>query len=214
MKITKFQHSCVLVEDERHVALFDPGEFARESGLLNIGDLPRLDFILITHEHFDHYDEKLIKQILEKFPNVKFYTNRSVAKMLKELGVTSIATESDDFVELWSLKHQSMAPLAPLPMCDNVEIHYKGLISHPGDSHQLQATKDILFLPLAGPWGAAIDGVRMADKLKPKYILPVHDWMWNDTWRTSMYDRIEAYFANQNIKVLKPVDGQTIELEI
>lgn len=214
MKLTKFQHACVLVEDDQHTALFDPGEFARQSGVLNIDILTKLDFVLITHEHFDHYDEELITQIIAKFPVVKFYTNPSVAKILSELGASNVVIESDEIVELKALEHQSMAPLSPLPMCDNIEIHYKGLISHPGDSHQLVSSKDILFVPLAGPWGATIDGIRMADKLKPKYILPVHDWMWNDSWRTSMYDRIEAYFASQNIKVLKPIDGKPIELEI
>ena len=108
-----------------------------------------------------------------------------------------------------------MAPLAPLPMCENIEIHYKGIISHPGDSQKMQKSLGkILFVPLAGPWGAPIEGIRMADRLKPQYILPIHDWMWNDQWRRTMYDRMETYFKSQNITVLKPVDGQTIEVNI
>jgi L-ascorbate metabolism protein UlaG (beta-lactamase superfamily) len=99
-------------------------------------------------------------------------------------------------------------------MCQNVEIHYKKLLTHPGDSHQLQKTNPILFVPLAGPWGAPIEAVRMADRLKPRVVIPIHDWMWNEEWRESMYDRIEEYFSKQGIKVLKPVNGQTIELEI
>jgi L-ascorbate metabolism protein UlaG (beta-lactamase superfamily) len=214
MKLTKFVHACVLVEDGEHVALFDPGQFSYESGLINLSELPKLDFVLITHEHFDHFYEPFIQEIIKQFPDVTFYTNPEVAKKLVDLGAANVKTESDEIVELKHLEHQSMAPLAPLPMCDNVEIHYKNLISHPGDSHQLEITKDILFLPLAGPWGSAIDAVRMADKLKPKVIVPIHDWMWNDTWRSTMYDRLENYFSEQVIKVIKPVDGQTLEVEL
>lgn len=212
MKLTKYTHACVLVDDGEHTALFDPGEFTERAGQLNIGALAKLDFVLITHEHFDHYSEDLIKRIVEKFPEVVFYTNKSVAKMLEEVGANTIRTESDELVSIKQLDHQSMAPLAPLPMCDNVEMHYKGVISHPGDSHQMQTTSDILFVPLAGPWGATIEGIRMADKLKPQFIMPIHDWMWNDTWRADMYDRMETYFAKQGIQVLLPVDGQVIEI--
>ncbi len=214
MKITKYTHACVLVDDGENVVLFDPGEFAYESGLLNISDLEKLDFVCITHEHFDHFYEPLIKEIISTFPEVVFYTNISLAEKLSLLGAINIKTESDEVVELRPLEHQSMAPLAPLPMCNNVEIHYKKLISHPGDSHQMQKTYDILFVPLAGPWGSAIDGIRMADRLKPKLIVPIHDWMWNEDWRSSMYDRIEGYFSKQRIQVLKPVNGQQMEISI
>jgi L-ascorbate metabolism protein UlaG (beta-lactamase superfamily) len=214
VKLTKYVHACVLIEDDQHTALFDPGDFTYKSGLLNIDKIPKLDFVLITHEHFDHFSEPLIQQIIAKFPEVIFYTNQSVAGLLNNLGAKNVKTESDDVVSLKQLEHQSMDPLAPVPSCENVEIHYKNFISHPGDSHQLQKSLPILFVPLAGPWGATIDGVRMADRLKPKVIVPVHDWMWNDEWKGSMYSRIEEYFSALNVRVLKPVDGQTIEIDV
>jgi L-ascorbate metabolism protein UlaG (beta-lactamase superfamily) len=214
MKITKYVHACVLVDDGENVVLFDPGEFTYKSGLLKIDELQKLDFVCITHEHFDHYYEPLINEIISSFPDVIFYTNNSVAEKLKAIGATNIKTESDEIVGIKPLEHQSMSPLSPLPMCDNVEIHYKKLISHPGDSHNMETTYPILFVPMAGPWGALIDGIRMADNLKPKVILPIHDWMWNDEWRDSMYARIEDYFSKQGINTIKPVNGQTIELEL
>lgn len=214
MKITKYTHACILVEDNEYVVLFDPGQFTYESKLLKLDQLEKLDFVCITHEHFDHFYEPLIREIVSSFPEVIFYTNNSVAEKLSDMGAKNIRTESDEMFEIRRLEHQSMAPLAPLPMCENVEIHYRKLISHPGDSHQLQTSYPILFVPLAGPWGAPIEGVRMADQLKPKVIVPIHDWMWNEQWRTSMYDRIEEYFSRQDIKVLKPVNGQVMEVKI
>lgn len=214
MKITKFVHACVLVEDDEHVGLFDPGEFSLQSGLFNFEENSKLDFIFITHEHFDHFSPEFVKKLIQKFPEVKFYSNPSVAKMLKELGAKEICITSDQIVKQQHLDHQSMEPLSSPPICDNYEIHFKNLISHPGDSQQMQSSKDILLMPLAGPWGSAIDGIRMATRLKPKYVLPIHDWMWNENWRQTMYHRMADFFASQNIKFLMPVDSQSIEIKL
>jgi len=48
--------------------------------------------------------------------------------------------------------------------------------------------------------------------LKPKMIVPIHDWMWNDAWRSTMYDRMEVFFTEQSARFIKTVDGETFEL--
>lgn len=211
MKLTKYVHACVLVEDDQHTTLFDPGEFSWASGLFNVDNLNKLDRIIITHEHSDHYSLPFVEALVKKFPNAKITTTENLVKILNDKGIINTDSKSDELVDVEFLAHQSMEPLAP-PPCQNIRVHYKGKISHPGDSHQLTDTKDILFVPLAGPWGATIDGVRMADKLKPKVIVPIHDWMWNEEWKQDMYDRIESFFAEQGIKFIKAIDGQSFEV--
>ena len=58
MKITKFVHSCLLVETPVRVALFDPGTMSEKA--LKAADISRLDDIFITHIHQDHYSLALI----------------------------------------------------------------------------------------------------------------------------------------------------------
>ncbi len=212
MKLTKFVHACVLVEDDEHVALFDPGVFSWGSGLFKLDSLPKLDYVIITHEHEDHFSEEFCQAIIQKFPDVQFIAAKPVATKLRELGAQNVSTASIENVEVLSLAHASMSPLVPDPNVPNITVHYKNRISHPGDNHDLSETKDILFLPVAGPWGATIDAVRMADKLKPKVIIPIHDWMWKDDWRNSMYDRMESYFKQQGIRFVKTVDGEPFEV--
>jgi L-ascorbate metabolism protein UlaG (beta-lactamase superfamily) len=214
MKLTKFVHACVLVEDGEHVGLFDPGQFSWESGLFKLDALPRLDYVMITHEHFDHFYEPFIDALFQKFPDAMFFSTTGVVSRLKHKGIQKSLSLSHDHVTVQSLSHESMEPLAPPPQVQNVALHYKDKITHPGDSHHLKTTHDILFLPLAGPWGAAIDGVRMAVKLKPKAVLPIHDWMWNDQWRQVMYDRMEQFFPEHDIQFLRPIDGQPIEVHL
>jgi L-ascorbate metabolism protein UlaG (beta-lactamase superfamily) len=212
MKLTKFVHACVLVEDDEHVTLFDPGEFSWASGLFKLDSLTKLDYVIITHEHEDHFSLAFVQAILQKFPEVHFFVTYPLVAKLKTMGAKNVQSSSSENVEIAPLAHASMSPLTPDPNVPNMVVHYKNRISHPGDSHQLYQTKDILFLPLTGPWGATIDAVRMADKLKPKVIVPIHDWMWKNDWRAAMYGRIESYFKEQGIRFVKTVDGEPFEV--
>ncbi len=213
MRLTKFVHACVLAEDKDHVALFDPGEFAWQSGLFDINVLTKLDYILITHEHFDHFHEPFIDALIQKFPEVMFFSTSDVVRKLKAKGIQNALSLSHHDIVVQTLVHESMEPLA-LETPQNVALHYKTTITHPGDSHHLKKSNDVLFLPLAGPWGAAIDAVRMAVALKPKAVLPIHDWMWNDLWRQEMYNRMAKFFPAYDIQFLRPVDGQPIEVHL
>jgi L-ascorbate metabolism protein UlaG (beta-lactamase superfamily) len=214
MKLTKFSHACVLVEDDTHTTLFDPGEFAWESGLFKLDTLSKLDYVLITHEHFDHCHQPFVAALIQKFPAAQFISTPEVAEQLKQWGAKKVATESDEHVQVTPHEHASMAPLAPTPPCQNVRFDYKGAITHPGDSIQFDDSKGILFLPLAGPWEAPIEAVRLGEQLKPKVIVPIHDWMWNDEWRLSMYDRLVDYYGQQNIQFLKLINGEPVTIDI
>ena len=39
---------------------------------LRIKDLPRLDYVLISHNHYDHLDSATVRRILRRFPDVTF----------------------------------------------------------------------------------------------------------------------------------------------
>lgn len=87
MKISKHIHSCLLVEDQGKTILIDPGNYTFEEGGLDVKKLEKLDAILITHEHLDHMYPPLIKKILEKFSEVKIYSNEAVKKVLEKDGI-------------------------------------------------------------------------------------------------------------------------------
>jgi L-ascorbate metabolism protein UlaG (beta-lactamase superfamily) len=64
MKVTKFVHSCLFVETNERNILFDPGMMS--VGVLDLNKIKKLDDVVITHEHFDHFSLECIKRILEK----------------------------------------------------------------------------------------------------------------------------------------------------
>jgi len=211
MKITKFVHSCLLVEDGDQVVLFDPGQFSWESGLFKLEDLRKLDYIVITHEHFDHFHLPFVQALVAKFPDAKIITTPSVAQKLKEENTQHVSTESSGPVIIFSNKpHAHLGPLGPGP--ENIAVHFADRLTVGGDRHDLEETKEILALTVIAPWGSMLDAADMALKLQPKIIFPVHDWHWNETARSQAYDKLESLFLDKGMTFLKPQDGIAIEV--
>lgn len=107
MKVSKHNHSCLLIEDQGNVMLIDPGNFTYQEQTLKTSDLSQLDYILITHEHQDHMEISFIKELLAKFPQVKIITtNSAVAILAKEhIHVSAIG---DEKVELQPVPHEKI----------------------------------------------------------------------------------------------------------
>lgn len=210
MKITKLGHSCLLVEMPAPVnrtVLFDPGELSE----VDVASLQYLDDIVITHEHFDHCDADLITQLAKKFPAVRIKTTMAVADKLSENGVQTV-DEDVEGVVLFDSPHEGHEPFLAPP--EQIGVHYLDKLTHPGDSHSFKETKDILALPVTAPWGSTDTAVKLALQLKPKYILPIHDWHWKDAVRAKMYTRLEALFREYDITFLNLSNGKPVVLDI
>ncbi|MDQ3065260.1 MAG: MBL fold metallo-hydrolase [bacterium] len=206
VRITKLVHACLLVESAAGTVLVDPGKMTQESGLLKASMLSRLDAIAITHEHFDHFSLELVTDLLKKFPEVPIVSTHAVLQNLLDSGIKTGNTSP--LVSTTQMPHESMEPLKGGQTVDNLQLNIMDLLTHPGDSLMSSDSNAIYAMPLAGPWGSAIDAIRLAEKLGPKYVIPIHDWMWNDSWRLDMYERCKNYFASIGIEFIVPTDGQ------
>jgi L-ascorbate metabolism protein UlaG (beta-lactamase superfamily) len=212
MKITKLNHSCLLVEllaPVNRTALFDPGEFS--AGLVDVNSLDYLDDIVVTHEHFDHFSAELTKKLVQKFPDVRITAPPSVVEKLQQLGISASA-EAPEGMRLFHAPHDPVEPLFPTP--EEIGVHYLEALSHPGDSLHFDETKAILALPVDGPWGATVDAINLAVRLRPQYVLPIHDAMWTEDWRKLMYDGMEQIFAQQDITFFKLANGQPVTVDV
>lgn len=207
MKITKFVHSCLLVEEDNKKILIDPGNYSAPA--LDLNSLSDLSYLLITHEHQDHFYLPLIKEILAKFPNVKIISNSSVAKILGIQGI-QVTTGGDDFIQLEEAPHEKIF-MGPSPQ--NVKFVVGGKLTDPGDCLHFQSTTEILALPVQAPWGSTTEAVELAQKLKPKVIIPIHDWHWNTEARENMYKRLEEYFGKSGIKFISMQTGVAVDLD-
>lgn len=209
MKVTKFVHSCVLVETPQRVAIFDPGAFS--VGAVDVSRIERLDDILITHAHPDHMDASLIKQLSLKFPQVKITGTPEVRVALGQAGITS-SDQAPEYVKFFKSPHEPVEPIFPQP--EENGMHFQDIFTHPGDSHSFKETKSVLALPFSGPWGSTIKAASLALKLKPKYVIPIHDWHMKDESRLMFYEIFEKTLGEQGIKFFKPETGLPIEIPL
>lgn len=212
MKITKFVHSCVLVEANAEAVLFDPGVYSWNSGLVNLDSFPSLTAIIVTHAHGDHCAEPFVKALVQKFPNARWFAPSDLASTLNEWGVREVSSNSMDNFQVAEVSHADVKPYAP--QVRNLIANWDGLVTHPGDTHDFSATNPVLLLPIDAPWGTTIRAINLALELKPKYIVPIHDGMWNDGWKQGSYQNLEKLFADNGITFVKPEDGVSFEVSV
>lgn len=208
MKVTKYIHSCLLVEDKDLHILIDPGNYSFEEGALIPSALPSLNYLFVTHEHADHMFIPGIKKLIAEFPGLKIITNPTAASILKGEGI-EVSLELPDFVKIKEVPHEKIF-MGPSP--DNFQFDLFNKLTHPGDSHSMTETLEVLALPVQAPWGSTTTAVEKALELKPKIILPIHDWHWNDKAREGLYQRLQEFFAKQGIKFIPLKTGEQVEL--
>lgn len=210
MQVTKFVHSCLLVETPERTAIFDPGTMSAEALGAAIPELSRLDDIFITHIHQDHCDPELIKRLVAKFPDVRITGTPEVVAELAKEGIKASNTPPEG-VTFFDSPHEKIHPPSPTPQ--QIGIHYLDVLSHPGDSHSFHETKAVLALPMTAPWGSNVRAFNLALELKPRFVLPIHDWHWRDEAREGTYNMFEQRLGEQGIKFYKLQTGQPVEID-
>lgn len=212
MRITKFEHSCLLVEmsaPQNRTALFDPGIMSESA--LDVNALEFLDDIIITHSHADHISMTLVKALVAKFPAVSITAPAEVVDLLEKADITA-SNDPSSGITFFVAPHESVEPLFPTP--EQNGIHYLDLLSNPGDSHTFNESKAVLALPITAPWGSTVTAVNLALKLKPKYILPIHDWHWRPEARDQMFATMEQFFAKNDITFVMLKTGIPVVLDV
>ena len=122
LRVTWLGHSSVLVEIEEKVLLFDP-VFAERASMfsfmgprrfhptpISIDELPLLDAVVISHDHYDHLDYEAVVQLAPK--TAAFYVPLGIGAHLEEWGIPA-----GKIVELdwWEEKEVGLVKLAACP---------------------------------------------------------------------------------------------------
>ena len=205
MKITKLEHSGVILEKNGKKLVFDPVEFA--------GTLPALRdvvAIIITHLHSDHLQPEKITAIMDLNPGARIFAPEDALDQLPNATVVAGGDEMN--IEGFELKffgkdHASvMAGKVP---CDNIGVVVDGKLTNPGDSFdllELDGEVETLLVPEVAPWAKISETIEFMKIAKPRIVIPVHDGLLSEMGK-EIYDRllggacesIGAEFAPLNI---------------
>ncbi|MBI2444051.1 MAG: MBL fold metallo-hydrolase [Candidatus Magasanikbacteria bacterium] len=210
MRITKFGHSCLLVEEGRARILIDPGVWS------TIPELTNLDAILVTHEHQDHLGIENIKKLLLSNPNCIIYTNAGVGKKLAEAGVAYQNLGNKQVSEVAGVKIEGVGEkhafiYSTLPVVDNTGYLIAGRLFHPGDALNVpNIAVDILACPIAAPWMKLADMLDYGLQVKPQVIFPTHDAFLKPA--NPYYTHAEREFKQAGIEWMMLEDGKSREI--
>lgn len=208
MKITKLGHSCVLVETEDRIGLFDAGGWADRELINNV---KHVDRIVYTHEHGDHFDLEILKSLANKFPQAHVVCNKEIEQLINEAGIEITVRNETACTRIFNSPHEKLPfPGAIAPSQNGY--HFKDLFTHPGDSQSFSEAKKVLAMPFIGPWGKTEDSVNKVLELKPEYVLPIHDWHYQEDARKWLQEKLEPVLSENGIKLLPYEIGVVLEV--
>lgn len=212
MKITKFGHSCLLVEEGEARILMDPGNYNATPQVTGV------DVILITHEHDDHCYLDAIREIRERNPQAEIITHEAVGKKLATIGAPYTAIKNGEAIERKGVsisshgeKHARIHP--DIPIFANTGFLIAQRLFYPGDSFLVpQVPVEILALPVAAPWMRVEECIEYAKALKPRVVFPVHDGMLKPEARGSSRALPENLLAPLGVEFRDMVEGSVLEI--
>lgn len=209
MKITKYIHSCLLLEKDNDKILFDPGLFSFVEGKVKPSQFQDLTAIVITHNHPDHIDNESLRQIIENNPNAVVIANGEIQAKLAEkdikiekfeIGTRQIGSFN---VEAVDAPHEKLLA-DEIPQ--NTAYIVDEVFLHPGDSlsENMYAKKNtrVLALPLMAPWETELQTFEFAKKMSPQQVVPIHDGYAKDFFLESRYQTFLKFLKRENIEFL------------
>ena len=211
MQLTKHAHACVSLTNDKARIVIDPGTFTPDAAQA----VAAADAVLITHEHFDHFDEDLIAKSLDARPELRVYGPASVVERWSARRGQVTAVRAGDSmtvagfdVAVFGDLHASIH--RDIPRVTNVGYLVDGRLYHPGDAYHVpDAAVDTLLLPTSGPWtklGEAADFVR---ELAPSNLIQIHEVMLSPTGQQSTARFLSPEMLTEVPLAIVPI-GETV----
>lgn len=181
MRITKFGHACVRIEDGGQAVVLDPGVFTDPEAV------DGATAVLITHEHADHYDADRLRAT-----DAPIFTIDAVARKIAEEAPdvaerVTVVVPADSFDV--GLPVRAVGELHAVIHPDFPRFHNSGFvvtvgdtrIYHPGDAlTPPDEDVDILLVPSSAPWLKVSEAIDFAREVRAPVNLAIHDRIYTE----------------------------------
>ncbi len=222
-------HSSFIITIDKKKILTDPYFGNTPLGRLkrlvpcahDIDDIPKIDTILISHEHLDCFDKDAIN-ILSKKYEPKIIAHHSI---LKELDgnthnkISIIEYESKDINNVNFTAYPAHHPAAFYPLSFLIKNKKGKSVYFAGDTHM---TKDhdiikptIALIPIGGKRTMDLGtAIRVMKKMRPNYVIPMHYNTFEDILKNpnELIYRFGKNYTDVNTVILAP--GKTFRYKV
>jgi len=189
MKLTKYEHACVVIEEQGTSLVIDPGAFST-----SLPDLTGIKAIVVTHQHADHLDIERLQQLRVANPDAPVFSAADVAEAHPELGLTTVEPGQSLTVGPFSLTFtggQHAVIDSSLLRIQNVGVIINdGAVYYPGDSFAEPGRPvQTLLVPAAAPWMKVSEAMNFLRDVQPELAIPTHDAILSDQGK-QIYDNM------------------------
>ncbi|HJP95998.1 MAG TPA: MBL fold metallo-hydrolase [Candidatus Saccharimonadales bacterium] len=179
MKLTKYQHACVVLEEQGQRLVIDPGNWTQ------LDEITDVVAIVITHVHADHCSPEHVAQLVATNSGVQIFGTQQVAEALAGQQVTVAQPGQSMQVGPFTLafyggQHAVVRP--QMPTDQNVGVLVNGIFYYPGDSFVApDIPVQLLALPVSAPWLKLSEVADFLAAVKPQACFPTHNAILSDT---------------------------------
>jgi L-ascorbate metabolism protein UlaG (beta-lactamase superfamily) len=213
MRLTKFGHSCLLVEEGGARVLLDPGSFSE-----GFEELDGVTAVCVTHQHGDHLDAGRVRRLLDRNPGVRVVSDEGSAQALDGAGADVEVVHDGDELELGGLglavagrDHAVVHP--DVPVVPNVGYLVGGRLFHPGDAFTVPGRPvEVLAVPAAAPWLKLSEAVDYLRRVAPRVAVPVHEKVLSEGGKAIHYRQLEQLGGRGGSSFRSLDDGRPLEL--
>ncbi len=213
MKITWIGHAAVLIQGSKTI-IIDPFLTENPSASMKVDDLPHIDVVIATHDHFDHFSDAVA--VAKKFdaPLVTVFDTTQTPAVV-ESGIATVGMNiGGTYRGIEGLKI-SLTPAVHTGNPTGVVIKMDGkTVYHAGDTALFSDMKlipelfgniDLAMLPIGGHYTMDVAAANRAiGYLHPSAVLPIH----YNTWPPIAADPAEL----RDTEIITAQPGDSFEL--
>lgn len=201
MRLTKLEHSCMILERDGAQIVIDPGGFTTL-----VTEPTRVVAVVVTHEHADHWTPEQLAAISQRNTRVTVYAPRGAAEAIGAaaipgLGPVVTVGRGDElsagpfrlrfYGGVHAEIHRSYAPI------DNVGVVVDDTIAYGGDAYDLPSGADgrpldglTLAVPANAPWMRLSESMDLIERARPAQVFAVHDMLLSRAGMTLATERL------------------------
>lgn len=191
MRVTKFEHAALRLDEKGDTLLIDPGSFTSP-----IDDLNQLVAVVITHEHPDHWTPDHLDRILRAAPGTPIFAPAGVARAAEGYQITVVAPGDTVSAGAFTLRFFGGVHAvihSSIPVIENVGVLVNDEFYYPGDSYAVPEGVEVgtLAAPLGAPWLKIGDAMDYVLAVKPRRSFGTHDMTLSVAGKTMHRQRLQ-----------------------